>query len=420
MPSHSELFNVATPAAALAQMAQAIHGIGPLKTELVPTHAALGRTLAADLFSPEDLPNFRRSSVDGYAVNAADTHGASPGLPALLTVVGEAPMGKPVNVNCAIGECVLVHTGSMIPHDTDAVVMVEHTQKVQETTGIASVPEIEVLRAVAMGDNVVQIGEDVRQGQPLLSLGHTLRAQDIGGLLALGIVDVAVCARPRVAIISTGDEVVPPSHHPQSGQVRDVNAYTLSARVSELGGEARRYGIVPDHFDALLATATRAKAECDIVVLSAGSSVSTRDMSVDVINQLGQPGVLVHGVSVKPGKPTIIAVCDGVPILGLPGNPTSALVMFNLFVAPAMRLLMRARPSMPPQVQAKLTRNIPSTTGREDYVAVTLEDKHGELLATPVFGKSNLIYTLIHAQGTVQVPLDLNGFRAGELVTVML
>ena len=225
---------------------------------------------------------------------------------------------------------------------------------------------------------------------------------------------------PRVAIISTGDEVVPPDKPILPGQVRDINSYSLAALATRAGGEPLLYGIVPDALDALEAAAAKAQREADIVVLSAGSSVSYRDMSVDVIASLGQPGVLVHGVSVRPGKPTIIAVCDGTPVFGLPGNPVSAMVIFDLFVTPTIRALLGT--SQPPQqqVQARLARNVASVTGREDYVQVRLEEREGELWAVPVFGKSNLIYTLVHAEGMVKVSLDSNGIRAGVWVTVLL
>lgn len=238
--------------------------------------------------------------------------------------------------------------------------------------------------------------------------------------MALGVTRVGVAARPRVGIISTGDEVIDPSRTPAPGQVRDVNAYALAAQAQAAGAEAIRYGIVPDQREALEAMTRRAHAECDIVVLSAGSSVSARDMSVEVIDALGAPGVLVHGVSVKPGKPAILAVCAGKPVFGLPGNPASAMLIFDLFVVPAIDALLGAQPRRAHTVRARLSRNVPSSTGREDYVQVNLEQRDGELWATPIFGKSNLIYTLVRADGRVKIDLDANGVRAGEWVDVQL
>jgi len=407
----TELFTVHTPADAWARFAEQYRP--QVRVERIATADALGRVLATQLTSPQNLPEFARSTVDGYAVAAVDTYGASPGLPALLTVVGEVPMGKAATFPIGPGEAALVHTGGMIPPGADAVVMIEHTQRVDERN-------IEVFQPVAEGQNVVQIGEDIRLGQPILKSGHRLRAQDIGGLMALGIVEIDVAASPVVGVISTGDEVVPPEQRPAPGQVRDINSYSLAALAQSAGARALRYGVVPDDRAALEAVARRAIQECDIVVFSAGSSVSYRDMTAEVINDLGKPGVLVHGVSVKPGKPTILAVCDGKAVFGLPGNPVSAMVIFELFITPAICVAMGAAPPPRTTVRARLARNLASDAGREDYVQVQLEEREGELWAVPVLGKSNLIYTLVNAEGVIKIPLDSNGLRAGEWVAVTL
>ncbi len=406
-----ELFTVRTPPDAWTLLTD--NFLPDVKAERIGTADAIDRVLAERLTSAQDLPNFRRSTVDGYAVIAADTYGATPGLPAFLTVAGEVPMGAVSTVRLGMGEVALVHTGGMIPDDANAVVMIENTQTVDAQS-------IELFKPASDGENVIQIGEDIRRGDAVLEPGRRLRPQDIGGLLALGITQVTVAVPPRVGILSTGDEVVPPDQPILPGQVRDINTYTLAALARRAGGEAVLYGIVPDDRAALEAAAAKAHAECDLAVLSAGSSVSYRDMSVDVIAALGEPGVLVHGVSVRPGKPTIIAVAGGKPVFGLPGNPVSAMVIFDLFVAPTIALLLGA--DFPPkqQLQARLARNVSSTTGREDYVQVRVEVREGELWATPVFGKSNLIYTLVHAEGAIKVPLDSNGIREGAWVTVYL
>ncbi|HRJ45326.1 MAG TPA: molybdopterin molybdotransferase MoeA, partial [Caldilineaceae bacterium] len=378
----SEFFTVRTPPDAWKLLLQ--HFTPRIRTEQIPTVDALDRVLAAPLVSPQDLPEFPRSTVDGYAVNAADTYGASGSLPAFLNVIGEVAMGQLSQLQLGVGEAALVHTGGMVPAGADGVVMVENTQAVDAAS-------IEVLRPVAEGENVIQIGEDIRTGDPILAAGHSLRPQDIGGLLALGITAVTVAVPPKVAIISSGDEVVAPDQPVAPGQVRDINSYTLAGLTRRAGGEPILYGIVPDQRPALEAAAARAHAEADIVVLSAGSSVSYRDLSVEVIAGLGAPGVLVHGLSVRPGKPTIVAVADGKPIFGLPGNPVSAMVIFDLVVAPTIRALLGATEQPKQQVQAKLARNIASSAGREDYVQVRVEEREGELWAVPVFGKSNLI-----------------------------
>jgi molybdopterin molybdotransferase len=375
---------------------------------------ALDRVLAEDLLAPADLPTFPRSTMDGFAVRASDTYGASEGLPAYLTVVGECLMGQAPTVRLGVSDAARIATGGMLPDTADAVVMVEQTQEVGANA-------VEVFRPVAPGENVIQVGEDIRRGDCVLPRGHVLRPQDLGGLAALGITTVRASPRLRVGIISSGDEVVAPDVEPGPGQVRDVNTYTLAALVRRAGHEPVPYGICPDVLADLMATARRAWAECDVVLLSAGSSVSTRDMTADVIAALGAPGILVHGVSLRPGKPTILAVADGKPVFGLPGNPVSCMVTFDLFVGPALwHLSGCARPPAQHQVRARLARNIASAPGRVDYVQVRLEEREDGLWADPVFGKSNLIYTLVRADGMVKVDLDKGGLAAGEPVAVTL
>jgi molybdopterin molybdotransferase len=385
-----------------------------VQSEVLPAHEALGRVTAASLRSPMALPAFPRSTVDGYAVKAADTLGASESLPAYLAVVGEVPMGQAATVEVAAGQTAIVHTGGMIPPGADGVVMVERTQKLDDET-------IEVLRSVATGENIITVGEDILEGDEVLPKGHLLRPQDVGGLLAVGLTKVTVARQPRVALIATGDEVIPPSQPLGPGQVRDINSYTLAGLVNHAGGEPWSMGIIPDRFEALKAAAAIGLAEADMVVMSAGSSVSVRDMTGDVINELGEPGVLVHGISFRPGKPTILANCDGKPVVGLPGNPVSAMVVFNLLVVPMLwRLQGLTKPPAPQVVKARLARNVASVAGREDRIQVRLEQRKDGLWAEPVFGKSNLIFILIKADGMIKVPLDKTGLSAGESVEVQL
>jgi len=408
----TELFTVLTPLEAWRRLRE--HWQPQVVAEHVSTRDALDRVLAAPLVAPHDLPTFPRAPVDGYAVRAADTYGASASLPAYLSLAGEVAMGRDAGVHLSVGQAVVVHTGGMIPPGADAVVMIEHTQAVDGQN-------IEVYRPVAVGENVIQMGEDVRAGQELFPIGHRLRPQDSGGLLALGLTRLEVARRPRVAILSQGDEIVPPETRPGPGQVRDINSYTLAALARRAGGEpVLKWGILPDRLEALQAAAHDAHAQADLVVFTAGSSVSVRDMTAQVIGGLGAPGILVHGVSVKPGKPTILAVCAGKPVFGLPGNPVSAMVIFQLFVAPAIALLLGTETPPERSLPARLARNIASQTGREDYVPVRLVQREGVTWAEPVFGKSNLIYTLVRADGLVQIPLDSNGLSEGERVEVRL
>ena len=407
-----EFFNVLEPEAALQVLRERISP--HVESELIATSDSLGRVTAVEIRSPEDLPPFPRSTMDGYSVRSFDTFGASEGLPAYLDVVGEVPMGSASPISVSQGQAAEAYTGGMLAVGADAVVMVEHTQIADEAT-------IEVLRPVAPGENVVQVGEDVHSGDTVVPAGRILRPQDLGGLLALGITQIDVGRRPRVAIVSTGDELVPPEASPGPGQIRDVNTYTTSALVVQAGGVPVPVALVEDDYEAQRDAAVRALKEGDVLVFSAGSSVSSRDLTASVIDSLGEPGVLVHGISLKPGKPTIVGMVEGKPAFGLPGNPVSAMVVFDLLVRPTIYLLSGcSNPPDAPTQRATLLRDISSVAGREDYMQVRLVNKNGTLCADPVFGKSSLIYTLVRADGVVRVPLDKGGLYAGEEVSVRL
>lgn len=382
--------------------------------ETINTAQALGRVTATDVCAPYPLPSFSRSTVDGYAVHAADTFGASESIPAYLHLIGEVLMGAAPPFKLTPAQTALIHTGGMLPDGANAVVMLEYTQYAGET-------EIEILRPVADCENVLKIGEDVAKGQVVLSKGSQLRPVEIGALMAIGHTQVEVVKKPHIGIISSGDEVISPGDIPQPGQVRDVNSNLLAALVEQVGGEPAQFGIVPDKLDAMKQAAASALVECDMVVISAGSSASARDMTAEAVDTLGEPGVLVHGVNVRPGKPTILAVCDGKPVIGLPGNPVSAYVIAKLFVVPVIEKLLgfsagRPRPSM----MAVLTINLPSQAGREDWIAVKLVDSPRGRLAEPIFGKSNLIFILSAADGLLRIPADATGLHAGEEVEVQI
>lgn len=393
--------------------------------ESIDVAHALGRFTATDVFAPHPLPEFPRTTVDGYAVRAKDTFGASDSLPAYLILIGEVPMGASPTFEISAGQCALIHTGGMLPNGADAVVMIEYTQ----TTGkggsrTAPTEEIEIFKSVAVGENLIRIGEDVDENQLVIPKGTQIRPAEIGGLMALGFTSVNIAKKPRIGLISTGDEVIDPSRTPRPGQVRDVNSYTLGALIEKSGGEAVRYGIFSDQFSALKEAAAKALSECDMVIVTAGSSASTRDMTADVIRTLGEPGVLVHGINTRPGKPTILGVCNGKAVIGLPGNPVSALVNGYLFVVPVIEKLLGALPKPRASVQAKLTVNLPSQAGREDWWPVKLVNSNQSsvigYLAEPIFGKSNLIFTLAAADGLLRIHPDATGLSAGEMVEVML
>ncbi len=387
---------------------------------LIETETALGRVTAEDVLAPHPLPAFPRSTVDGYAVRARDTFGASDTLPAYIKLTGEVPMGDAPAFTLQPGQCALIHTGGMLPGGADAVVMLEYTQP-------APASEIEILRPVADGENIIRVGEDVAAGQVVLPAGRRLRPAEIGGLMALGIMNLRVANKVRVGLISSGDEVIPPAQQARPGQVRDINAYTLATLIVRAGGEPVLFGIVPDSFEMLRAVTEKALAECDVVVITAGSSASTRDMTADVINSLGQPGVLVHGINTRPGKPTILGASQGKAVIGLPGNPVSALVNGGLFVVPVVEKLL-GLPTGRPQasIKARLTVNLASQAGREDWWPVRLVPVAGNggtaagagWLAEPIFGKSNLIFTLAAADGLVKIDPDATGLEAGVVVEV--
>ena len=405
--THREFFAVRTVAETLA-------GFRPARrtgVETVALSGAHGRVPAQPIRAPHDLPGFARATVDGFAVRAADTYGASEGLPSYLDVTGAVLMGRAPEVAVAPGIAVAMPTGGVLPEGADAVVMVEHTQETMPGT-------IEVVRPVAPGEGLVRADEDARAGAELLPAGRRLRAQDVGLLAAAGATEVRVHARPRVAIVSTGDEIVPPGTEDLAiGQIRDATASALGALVRDAGGDPDPRGIVPDDRDALASVLRDAVASCDVVVVSAGSSVGARDETAAVVAGLGEPGIWTHGIALRPGKPTLLADCAGVPVIGLPGNPRSALVVFRVIGMPIVRLVGgMTDPPPEPTVRARLERSVPSAAGRLDVVQVTVRDG----IATPLFGASALLTILTAADGSIVVPHDATGLPAGSEVDVTL
>lgn len=375
------------------------------------TASALRRVPVRDVVASVALPGFARSTVDGYAVRAADTFGASEAIPSYLELRGSVRMGVAPDVAVASGAAVEVPTGGAIPAGADAVVMVEHV-------ALALPGTIEVVRPVAPGDGVVRADEDVAEGAVLVAGGRPLRAADLGLLAAAGVTTVAVARRPRVAIVSTGDEVVPPATPALSvGQVRDATATALAAMVADAGGDPVQHGIVADDAGALAARLRAAVADSDLVVVSAGSSVGVRDATAEVVAALGRPGVWCHGLALHPGKPTLLADCDGVPVVGLPGNPLSALVVFRLVGIPLVwRLAGCETPPPEPVVTVQLARDVASRAGRLDIVQVQLRDG----AAQPLFGPSALLSLLTRADGWFAIPEPATGLPAGAAVDVTL
>lgn len=383
------------------------------KYEEIKTTDGLGRVTAEDIKALHPMPSFSKSTVDGYAVMAKDTYGASDSLPCYIKLTGEILMGRQPDRMLVAGTAMLIHTGGMLPEGADAVVMLEHTQSSRSD-------EIEVCRAVAPLENIIQVGEDVRQGEVVIPAGTRIRPAEIGGLMAFGIQTIKAAWKPKVGLISTGDEVVPPESTPTIAQVRDINTYSLEALVKEHGGEAIRYGIVPDRPAELQKVLHSALSECDVVMITAGSSASARDMTSKVIQEAGKPGVIVHGINIKPGKPAILAVCDGKPVIGLPGNPVSALVIAWLFLPALLERMQGLQTTIiKKQIAARLTINFASLAGREDYIPVKLTMEDGIYQAEPIFFKSNLIFNLVKADGLMVIPADANGLNAGDMVQVL-
>jgi molybdopterin molybdotransferase len=378
---------------------------------------ALGMVSARDIISSEDLPSFARSTVDGYAVRAEDTFGATETMPVYLSLCQEILMAREPDFRLSSESASKIPTGGMLPENADAIVMFEHIQMIDQQM-------IEVLKPVAPGENVIHAGEDVKKGDLVISKGQRLRPQDIGACAGIGVTELAVFTRPLVSIISTGDEVVPADTLPKAGKVRDINSYVISGMVFESGGTATRKGIFRDEYDTIRNAIEVAMTDSDAIVLSGGTSVGTKDMVARIINDIGSPGVLFHGVSLKPGKPMIGGVVKGIPVFGLPGHPAAVSICCELFIRPVLHLLSGLKEKWPQYgvrtVRAKISKNVASSQGREEHVRVMLEERGAELWALPILGKSGLITTLVRADGTIAIPLSRNGIEAGEVVDVRL
>ncbi|MBK5101831.1 MAG: molybdopterin molybdotransferase MoeA, partial [Desulfobacteraceae bacterium] len=405
-------FKVKTP----DEVCEIIDQFGPSGVETIPLEESHGRVLSQDVISPEDLPGFFRSVMDGYAVRAQDTFGASEGLPALLEIHGEVTMGQVPEMVVSEGQAVKISTGGMLPEGADGVVMVEYSDLLDEKT-------VEISRAISPLENVIQPADDFAKGATVLKRGHTLRAQDLGIMAGLGLSGFPVYTRPRVAIISTGDEIVPIGDRPRKGQVRDINRYTLDAFCQRIGAVPLYVGLCPDDFETLKGMVEKALSQADTVWISGGSSVGTRDLTLKVFETLRDFELLVHGISISPGKPTIIGRSGLQPIIGLPGHVASALVIAEVFLTRLIsRLSGNANPSneFHAHVEAELSRNIESAGGREDYIRVRLAQKGEKLIATPIYGKSGLISTLVESDGLVRVDMNTEGLYQGQQVRIML
>lgn len=385
----------------------------PLDIETVTLDASLDRILAMPVNPDTDIPGFMRSTMDGYALKAASTFGASETSPAFLNIVGAVGMGEEPHFSVGVGQAAKIATGGMLPDGADSVVMLEHTDTLTDTA-------IEVFKSVAPGQNVIEKGEDLTKGKTVLASGQRVRAQELGLLAACGREHLKVFKKPVVGIISTGDEVIPVDQRPDVGQVRDINSYTLTGLVAKAGAIPVTYGIVKDKVDDLTQTCMTALASSDMVLISGGSSVGVRDLSIEVLKNLPDSRIWVHGISIRPGKPTILAQSGAKSLWGLPGHAVSAMVVFLVVVRPFIQHLagVPLDRAADPYLTARLTRNLASVQGRIDFIRVRLEEKNGRLWADPVLGKSGLIRTMVDADGLIVIDLNLEGLEAGAIVRV--
>jgi molybdopterin molybdotransferase len=388
----------------------------PVGREHVPIAAALGRVLAAGFAAPADLPGERRSVMDGYAVRGADVRGASALWPVVLSVAGSVPMGDVFPRGIGPGEAVAIATGGWLPAGADTVVMVEHI------TALDGGARVELSRAVVPGANVVERGEDLARGAAVLPAGRRLRPQDLAILATFGITTVDVHRRPRVAVLSTGNELCDPAETPHPGQVRDANQTALGAQATAAGCDVTFAGIVPDDAPALRAAIARALEGHDAVILSGGSSIGTKDLSADALADLEPPGILFHGIDIRPGKPTLFARAGGKPVIGMPGFPTSSLIVFDAFIRPMLWRLggEAARDPWPSRRPARISREQRSVVGREDYLRVRVVQRDGGTWAEPLLGGSATLSNVVFADGLVRVEAAAPGLAAGDAVDVLL
>ena len=385
--------------------------------EIVALEVALHRVLAEDVPAAEDIPPYPRSTMDGYAVRAEETFGSSESLPAYLGISGEVQMGEFPKEGPPPESCFKIATGGLLPPDTNAVVMFEHTV-------VIDAGMLEILKPVAAGDNVIQKGDDVKKGSVLLRKGHLFKPQDVGLLAGLGITTVAVHKKVRVGIFSTGDEVVPYDQEPAPGKIRDMNAVNLAALAVANGAVPQFYGIVRDEEEEFLSVAQKAISENDLVLFSGSSSVGSRDLGERVLEKLDQPGIILHGVAIKPGKPVIIAMVRETTVFGLPGHPVSAAVAFDLFVKPTIRYYSGQASSSLPEtrmVEGVCMRNTNSAAGRSDFVQVEVRRQaSGIFEASPILGKSGALSTMVKADGFFIIEDSCQGVEMGDIVAVCL
>ncbi len=383
-----------------------------LNIELINIEEAMGRTASEDIASEVNIPDFNRSTVDGYAIKAADTFGVNESIPAFLDLIGSVEMGNATDIIIKSGKAVYVPTGGMIPEGADGMIMIEYIEEMDDHTIAAYSP-------IAPGENIIKIGDDVLKGEKLISKGKVVRPQDIGTLAAAGVRQIKVFEKPRIAVISTGDEIVDPFGTKKLGQVRDINTYTLSAMAEELGAKVTVKQVIRDEYELLEKAVEAALVDNHIVLVSGGSSVGNKDVTAKVIAAMGEPGVFVHGIAIKPGKPTIVGKAKGKALFGLPGHPVSALIVFKVLIEHLIEKLM-SRENQKLHLIAECASNVHSSPGKETFQMVELESTPDGYLAVPLHGKSGAISLVSRSRGFIRISNNKEGLSKGEIVKVEL
>jgi len=389
--------------------------------ETIDFQDSINRVLAEDIQADENLPAFDRSTVDGYAVKSKDIQGVSQSLPAYLELVGNITMGEETDIKIKDGQAAYIPTGGMLPAGADCVVMVEQTENISDNM-------VEIYKTAGVGENIIKKGEEIKKGEVILKRAHRIKPRDMGVLAGLGITEFKVYQNPRVVIISTGDELISPDKEMKFGEIRDINTYTITHLLKEVQVEVKQAGIIEDTYQKIKES-IQEYLDFDLILVSGGSSAGLKDVTVDVINELGKPGVLVHGLKVKPGKPTILGKIDDTPIMGLPGHPGSAWMIANKFVLPLVKLL--SGEYEPNNVldnidkdkivmKAVLNRNLSSDKGREEIIPVKLIKDNGQVTAEPLLGKSSFMRVFIESDGYLLIEAAQEGIEKGQAIDIYL
>jgi len=398
---------------AILRFSSAIHFDKPA-VEPVSTQEALGRILGEDVISQADVPPFYKSAVDGYAVHAEDTFGASRTSPSILTLIGEIEAGDKPDLEVKRGEAVKIATGAAVSKGADAVVMLEYTKTIDPH-------RVEIWTPVTPSENVTRKGEDVHTGEIVLKKGVRIRPQDVGILVMLGKTVVNVAKKPRISVFSTGNELVEKEEDVEAGETVDVNRPILLSMIKEAGAIGLDKGIVKDQFEEIRRKMEEGLAEADAVVVTGGTSVGARDLVPEVVNSIGKPGILVHGVSMRPGMPTGLGVVNRKPVISLPGNPVAAMIAFEVFAKPLISRLMEAQEELTLKIKGRLTRRIASVQGFRTFNRVLVRRLGDQVSVEPIrLTGSGILTSMTKANGILVIPEDVEGYEAGEEVEVSL